>query len=50
LSVSNTSTNAIPFKGFLNTTTASATSNMNNADIRYTTGRIYWNYDGDAYP
>jgi hypothetical protein len=49
-SVSNTVSNAIPFKGQLNTTTSAATANAANGDIRYTTGRMYWNYDGDAYP
>jgi hypothetical protein len=48
-SASNSSTNGLPFHGYLATTTSNATSIINTADIRATTGRAYWNYFVSTY-
>jgi hypothetical protein len=49
LSVSNSSTNFLPFHGFLATSTTNATSIIGTADIRGTTGQMYWNYFQSSY-
>lgn len=49
-SVSSSNSNAIPFKGILRTASSGATSAAANSDLNYTTGRIYWNYDGSPFP
>lgn len=43
-SVSNSTSNPVPFHGYLATTTSGATSIINTSDVRATTGRMYWNY------
>lgn len=48
-SVSNTTSGPQPFQGFLASTTSAATSVIATSDVRYTTGRIYWNYARSAY-
>jgi hypothetical protein len=47
-SVANSTSLAVPFKGHLATTTSAASSNMATADMRATTGRLYWNYIQDS--
>jgi hypothetical protein len=42
LSVSNSTTNVRPFHGFLATSTTQATASLGTADIRGTTGQMYW--------
>lgn len=48
-SVSNSTTNVQPFHGFLATTTSLATNIVDVADIRGTTGRVYWNFAQSTY-
>jgi hypothetical protein len=49
LSVTNSTSNFFPFHGFLATSTTDATSIINTADIRGTTGQMYWNYFASSY-
>ena len=49
LSVSNSSTNVQVFHGFLATTTSLATGFIDTADMRGTTGRMYWNFAQSTY-
>jgi len=46
---SNSSTNVLPFHGFLQTTTSNATSIINTSDIAATTGKMYWNFFVSSY-
>ncbi len=50
LSVSQTTTTPFSFHGALLTTTSAPTSAMAESNMRYTTGRMYWNYDGQSAP
>jgi hypothetical protein len=48
-SVSDSTTNVLPFHGYLATTTSNATSIINITDVRGTSGRMYWNYFVSSY-
>ena len=45
VTVSNTSSQAQLFHGFLATTTTAPIGSINSTDMRYTTGRMYFNFN-----